>query len=180
MRSDPTLSEVPSVSLETAPDSEPLMALNTARKAWVKPPGIPHADGATTRSRPGWVERQPQRFNAASMSAPAHRHGSVGTQHRQPASGFEPSRPYIICHECYEEGHISPDCILPLRERTKVVANYERLTPEQRASVPATSYHRVCAILRPLPGESSASRSPARSQMFMEEPTAATSDSKKE
>ncbi len=47
----------------------------------------------------------------------------------------------LICHYCYVIGdHIAPQCTLTLANYYKVILNYEKLTPEQRARIPSTSY----------------------------------------
>ena len=47
----------------------------------------------------------------------------------------------IICYLCYEIGtHISPRCTAKLNDMDLVVANYEKLTDEQKQLVPDDSY----------------------------------------
>ena len=53
----------------------------------------------------------------------------------------------LICHSCYEEGHISPQCPLKLFQLDNVVRNYETLTEENRAVVPDTAYANAKAYL---------------------------------
>lgn len=54
----------------------------------------------------------------------------------------------VICHECYEHSNYSPDGVLPLRCKRRVVQNYKQLTPEKKTSVPISFYHNVRAIQR--------------------------------
>lgn len=46
----------------------------------------------------------------------------------------------IICHLCYTHGHTSLQCLCCIPDLPEIVANYEALTPQQKAFVPAASY----------------------------------------
>ena len=55
--------------------------------------------------------------------------------------GWEVTKQQIICYLCYEIGtHISPRCTDKLNDMDLVVANYEKLTDEQKKLVPDDSY----------------------------------------
>lgn len=47
----------------------------------------------------------------------------------------------LICHICYGEGHIAPQCTLKLLKVYNVVTNYETLTADDLGRVPFTSYN---------------------------------------
>ena len=87
-------------------------------------------DNQMRYSRPGWVDR-------GKIPASDNRRGNQ--------YGYSPAQRFI-CHLCYRKGHVSTTCILPARDLYKVVWNYESLTPEERARVPATSYWRAKAL----------------------------------
>ena len=53
----------------------------------------------------------------------------------------------IICHACYEQGHISPQCKLRLLELDNVIANYEKLSADDRTRVPRQAYDTARAYL---------------------------------
>jgi len=53
----------------------------------------------------------------------------------------------IICHECYQHGHTAPNCNLSLRDRKRVLINYENLTPAEKSILPTASYERVKALM---------------------------------
>ncbi|CAN8069510.1 unnamed protein product [Agarophyton chilense] len=116
--------ELPSTtddSYDTAQDG-PLLYADSPR---VYGSRIPYSNGALRKSRPGWKDtRQAVKFTDA-------------------RSGLQPSRPGLICHICYEHGHISPDCILTMRDVAQVIGNYEALTPVEKRIVPMTSYLRA-------------------------------------
>lgn len=46
----------------------------------------------------------------------------------------------FICHVCYEYDHVLTQCTLPAKETRRICANYERLTEEERKTVPNDSY----------------------------------------
>ncbi len=50
-------------------------------------------------------------------------------------------RKQIICHQCYEiDDHISPNCTVKLGDMRRVVENYDKLSVDQKESVPDNSY----------------------------------------
>ena len=46
----------------------------------------------------------------------------------------------VICFNCYEKDHISPQCPLKLQNLNHVVKNYEALSADIREKVPDKSY----------------------------------------
>ena len=92
-------------------------------------------------SRPGWVDRRPRDHS------PGRGFSSGDPRRTQARPGGKPldheARGRLTCHSCYRRGHLSPECLLPLREFHQVIANYEALTEEEKARVPATSYWRA-------------------------------------
>ena len=115
-------STVPSESVD-----DPLLAFNGSRGTQVaRPSRIAFEDHHTRASRPGWA--------APRKEVP---------RTTQP----DRLRNYLICHECYARGHVSPDCNLPLRSQSQVIANFEKLSDEDKLKVPSNSYRRVRATL---------------------------------
>ena len=51
-----------------------------------------------------------------------------------------PSEKKFICHICYEHGHVLTQCTTPAKDNLRICANYERLTEEERKTVPDDSY----------------------------------------
>ena len=92
--------------------------------------------------------RSPPRLNVQAPRFPYF----AGTQAATQRPGWEaPSSPrrtnpaQVICHACYDldNPQYSPDCSVPMRDRSRIACNYERLMPEQKAIVPADSYLRA-------------------------------------
>ena len=66
---------------------------------------------------------------------------------REPVSVLRPPGPNDsmsdetpICFRCYERGHYAPGCKLLASDYLTVVRNFSRLTPEEQARVPRTSF----------------------------------------
>ena len=51
-----------------------------------------------------------------------------------------PSGKKFICHICYEYDHVLTQCTTPAEDTRRICANYERLTEEERKTVPNDSY----------------------------------------
>jgi len=115
-------------------DSDSLMALERQRMAYG-----PRVPGEDPHRRVGWVDRQ---------VAPR-----VNRMHN-------PRDLLIICHECYEHGHIAPNCNLSVKNLYKVIINYEKLTPQEQSMVPSTSYVRVKRAFQPTNPEPDAQSTP--------------------
>lgn len=96
----------------------------------------PCIPGLNTNQRPGWVDR-----SSTQGMAPIKQRVSFDMLPQE-------TDLVIICQECYERSHFTPDYVLPLQHQQKYVQNYEQLTPAEKSSVPKTSYHCVSAILR--------------------------------
>ena len=47
----------------------------------------------------------------------------------------------VICHGCYQKGHISPDCSMTLARIEEVVTNYDKLSDIEKTRVPNTAYN---------------------------------------
>ena len=60
---------------------------------------------------------------------------------------IDTGRSAVICHTCYEAGHIQPQCPLKLYQIDRVVRNYEALDDQARATVPSKSYEDAKAYL---------------------------------
>ena len=56
-----------------------------------------------------------------------------------------PTNQRLICHDCYERGHISRQCNTPINKFDEVIANYESLNEEERKRVPILGYKRAKA-----------------------------------
>ena len=144
--SEPSFTEEPSTSQEKTAQEldirpyEPALALDGRNRGHTDPGRVPFSDGRTIFSRPGWGGERPR--------------SQKGLPHA-------PSRykMNLICHECYAKGHIKPDCLHPLRDREIVISNYNGLTPQEKASVPAVSYLRIKALLSADAAGTPASRS---------------------
>lgn len=113
-------------SIESAPSEDDLMAFGQQGR-YVTP--APHITFMSEANRLGW---------SGSQYPP-----------RQPASQTNAPRCVPIFHDCYEHGHISPQCILPVRQMRQVLENYETLTGEEKSYLPDTSYIRVRTALKP-------------------------------
>lgn len=53
-----------------------------------------------------------------------------------------------MCHTCYAYWHAAPDCILQYHEIAQIMLNYEALTPEEVARIPAQSYARAKVLIQ--------------------------------
>ena len=84
-------------------------------------------DTTLTSARPGWKDPGPQGQKSAAPSA---------------APSMAPFKGYI-CHVCYGRGHVVPQCFLTFKDFWRVIWNYEHLSAEEKARVPATSYWRA-------------------------------------
>ena len=101
-------------------------------------PTVPHLDSKQTR--PGWID---------------------------PQGGSSSTKPPVICFHCYVvNDHIAPQCQLTIKDLDNVVANYERLTPEQRQRVRDKSYKRARSALQAEEG------TPPANVALIEEPSA--------
>ena len=129
-----TLTSIPTTDLPTTEVDEdeaqgdPVLAFNPALgppRRTVPPPRVPYSKGTqAVKQRPGWeAPRIPRRDSQAQ----------------------------VICHLCYDVAnpHYAPECSVPFSERARIVRNYERLTPEQKAMVPTESYLRAGARITP-------------------------------
>ena len=86
-----------------------------------RPAPIAYQDRQTISSRPGWVDRPPQRAGVSRNQRPPQRD--------------------LVCHNCYQHGHISPSCMVDISQEPDVIArNYEALSRDILRSIPATSY----------------------------------------
>ena len=54
----------------------------------------------------------------------------------------------VICHTCYEAGHIAPQYPLKLYQIDRVVRNFEALDDQTRATVPTKSYEEAKAYIQ--------------------------------
>jgi len=130
---------------ETSGEQENLMALGAQRMVYG--PRIP---GQSQQQVAGWVDRQAMpRTNRMT----------------------NPRDLMIICHDCYQHGHISPKCTLHLRDLHKVVENYEKLTPQERSIVPSTSYDRVKVLFQPQAAQTHTQSTPYASAQGSEQGT---------
>lgn len=55
-----------------------------------------------------------------------------------------------IYHECHIQGHVTPDCKLPLRELKQVTENYETLSSAEGLAVPPVSHLRAKQVYGPI------------------------------
>ena len=55
--------------------------------------------------------------------------------------------PSFICHECYQKGHLRPNCPRTVRDLAILAFHYSRLTEEEKKNVPDTAYLRAIALL---------------------------------
>jgi len=62
-----------------------------------------------------------------------------------PSKKTQPTK--IICHCCYAYGHIAPQCQSRLYNLRQTLENYEKLTEEEKKTVPDTSYESAKAYL---------------------------------
>lgn len=53
----------------------------------------------------------------------------------------------IICYACHRKDHINPLCNLKLRQLNQVIANYEALSVDDKARVPAITSNNTKAYL---------------------------------
>ena len=92
----------------------------------VAAPPVPYMGRGTyvARGRPGWMAR-------AGPAPRAHQSDKA------------------VCYTCYGKGHYSAECVLPLRELSTVIRNYESFSEIEKATVPVNGYHRARAQFRP-------------------------------
>ena len=57
-----------------------------------------------------------------------------------PRPGWASGGKQAICFGCYTHGHILPNCQFPISDFPKIIENYEKLTPDDKARVPQTHY----------------------------------------
>jgi hypothetical protein len=57
----------------------------------------------------------------------------------------------LICYLCYERGHKASDCKCGIRDMPKVVANYQKLTADEKVSVPDTYYRSALCFIKGRP-----------------------------
>ena len=135
-------------SYSTAPDAA--LALDQ-RANMVQPQHLPYSDRVSAMNRPGW-QTPGQNRTEPSRQQPMQRQGFNRMGGPPPRQQGYPRPPWrqttatglrIICHDCYEPDHTSPQCMAKLKDRHRVIENYEKLTPEEKLRVPAASYHRV-------------------------------------
>ncbi|CAN8073121.1 unnamed protein product, partial [Agarophyton chilense] len=107
-------SELPSTSAPTT-DEDPALYTQERR---VPAASLPFANTAARFSRPEWRDTAPRRVDSRPQPNPAE----------------------LICYLCYLRGDKAPDCTCPLREGSRIIAQYEALTPEEKARVPSRSY----------------------------------------
>ena len=149
--SPPYSSSVPSYSLDTDISQADPVNFLTQQDKFVRPPRIPSAEGSNIKNRPGWVDRGPSPVRS------------------QP----------LICHACYALNHIAPHCILPVRNLSHIVSNYEALDERARDLVPDTAYRQVRALMSSFDGTSDTPESySGGSKSVAEVPAAQPSDQK--
>ena len=56
-----------------------------------------------------------------------------------------PPNTRLICHDCYERGHVTRQCTTPINRFDQVIANYESLNEDERKRVPIIGYKRAKA-----------------------------------
>ena len=87
--------------------------------------------------------------NTRARSGPKHVHpppvGDTGTTNRV---GWGNKSLPSICYGCYERGHILPECKLGITDFSKVIANYEQLTADERTHIPDTYYQRAIGLVK--------------------------------
>jgi hypothetical protein len=59
----------------------------------------------------------------------------------------------LICYGCYLRDHILPQCKHTLSDAKAIVANYESLTPDEKARVPDNFYQAALALIRGSPAQ---------------------------
>ena len=64
-------------------------------------------------------------------------------QREPPANNTTNQR--LICHDCYERGHVSRQCTTPIGQFNRVIQNYESLAEEEQRRVPRAGYTRARA-----------------------------------
>lgn len=116
-------SELPTTSDNTS-GGDPALYAGGPR---IRATPIPYASNGSRVSRPGWVGHAPQ-------------HHDDGN--RNPGKSTS-----TICHFCYRAGHISPACMLPAREMSQIIVQYDLLSPLEKSRVPSASYEAAKAYL---------------------------------
>ena len=113
---------LPTSSEVPTSDRESLMLAQEKR---VPAPHIPHQDARTRQSRPGWA----------------------GYARGTARSDTPPGR--IICHTCYVPNHTVRTCTISVsvEEAGRIARNFENLSQEDKARIPADNYWRAKALL---------------------------------
>ena len=86
--------------------------------------------------------RKPKRVRGPTIPHDDNRSGRVG---------WIDSPRKLICYACYEIGHVIADCKCGITDMPKVVANYEALSPDDKASVPDTYYRKALCFVKGRP-----------------------------
>ena len=112
---------------------DPTLLMYGRQRYWTPAPRIPAADGdpRLQQIRPGWP-------------SPPGLPPTPGTAWT-PRTGAK----HLICHTCYQRGHVSPECPLPARDLPLVVSFYEALSDAEKNRVPAESYLNAKARFAP-------------------------------
>ena len=107
---------------------DPVLYAERNARTRVRPPRLAYADRNSALGRPGWIDKQARTAGITNQLNPQKRN--------------------IVCHGCYQPGHIIPDCLLDLNQHPDtVVRNYEALSRELLRTLPATSYWTTRDIL---------------------------------
>ena len=121
--------------LQYDPQYDPVLLTESHRNSRHVPNShVPYSQYDTTlaRARPGWKDP-----------------GAVARDGKTSAVGAAPSSPTykgLIYHVCYVRRHIVQSCLLSFKDFMKIIWNYERLSAEEKARVPATSYWRAKSL----------------------------------
>lgn len=127
--SQPT-SELPSTAAyEDSISSDPVMALGRPRHIPAPRIAFQEHSPQVALNRPGWQDR------------------NASARRQDPRDRATQMRPPAICHQCYAHGHISPDCVVPMRYYLKVITNYENLPETDKVRVPTTAYTQAKVLL---------------------------------
>ena len=94
---------------------------------------------STEVSAPRYPPEAEQLLYARSTTAPRINYDDRQSQRNRP--GWS-TKPELVCYQCYAVGlHISPNCDAELHHVQRIVDNYEKLSSDQRARVPAVAYN---------------------------------------
>ena len=126
-----TTDTVETIDATNAENKQDSVLLADARgRNYRRPAPIAYQDRNTTNNRPGWID------NNALHTGRTHQ----GEQ--------RPQRRSIVCHICYQPGHISPDCLVDVSQNPDLIArNYHALSRDILREVPASSYWTARDIL---------------------------------